>query len=780
MKFLKLNPPELSLEEAREVAARAFGIHGDITALYSERDQNFRVRTRSGEACVLKIATADEDPADVDMQLKALLHIERIDPSLPVPRVKRTVDGAATTTAPGGHIAFLLSFIPGEIIANVPLSPALLAEHGRVVARLGRALGGFFHPAAGRALLWDIRQLPQLRDCVARLDSAAHRELLGMVVEGFARDVAPRLDALRAQVIHSDANGHNIIVDPAHPERVAGIIDFGDMFHGPLLLDLAAATSDLLFHRNAGLEAIETIVSAYHGITPIEPVEADLLYDAIIARLALTVLIAVFRRTVTPERTDYNVAFEGEAIRLLDEITGAGREAVTERVRRACGLSPVAGRGVESGSKHEPATVEEMIVRRKRVMGASLPLFYDPPLHMIRGEGVWLFDASGRRFLDVYNNVPHVGHCHPHVVEAITRQVQRLNTNTRYLFEHVIDYAERLGSLLPGDLKVCAFVNSGSEANDVAWRMAKAYTGSTGGLMMEFAYHGITDAIDAFSPSERRKGGPRPHMREFLAPDDYRGPYKRGESNLGQRYAAHADEAIASLREAGMGPAAFLVDSTFLTNGVLEAPEDYLRSVFQKVRAAGGLCIADEVQAGFGRMGRFMWGHQMYGVVPDIVTLGKPVGNGHPLGVVITRPDIMEAFLREAGFFSTFGGNNVSCAAGLAVLDVMERERLVENATEVGVHFKAALKRLMGKHALIGDVRGHGLVIGIELVRDRATLEPARDEARRILSLMRDEGVLIGSEGRNGNILKLRPPIVFRQEHADMAVAALDRCLTRV
>ncbi|MBE9553290.1 MAG: aminotransferase class III-fold pyridoxal phosphate-dependent enzyme, partial [Proteobacteria bacterium] len=246
------------------------------------------------------------------------------------------------------------------------------------------------------------------------------------------------------------------------------------------------------------------------------------------------------------------------------------------------------------------------------------------------------------------------------------------------------------------------------------------------------------------------------------------------------RYAAHADEAIESLQQAGLAPAAFMVDSAFLTNGAPNVPDGYLKSVFAKVRAAGGLCIADEVQSGFGRMGAHMWGHAHHGVTPDIVTIGKPAGNGHPLGVVITTPAIMECFLRETAFFSTFGGNNVSCAAGLAVLDVIERERLVENAGKTGAFLKQGITALMDRHDVIGDVRGRGLSLCIELVGDRNSLAPARAETDRILNLMRDEGVLVGNEGLHGNIVKIRPPMVFGKEHAELVVNALDRALSRL
>lgn len=412
--------------------------------------------------------------------------------------------------------------------------------------------------------------------------------------------------------------------------------------------------------------------------------------------------------------------------------------------------------------------LSELLARRRRLMGARLHLFYDPPLELVRGEGVWLEDAAGRRYLDVYNNVPHVGHCHPRVVEAIARQAGRLNTNTRYLFRQALDYAESLCALLPDGFEICAFVNSGSEAVDLAWRMAKAFTGNGGALVMEDAYHGWTEAVDALSPISAPDRPLHPHVRTLPAPRD------------GDDGAASADRAIVSLAEAGHRPAAFAVDPSFCTNGILEPPPGWLAGVVRRVRAAGGLCIADEVQAGFGRPGSRFWGFEMHDVVPDIVTMGKPMGNGHPVGAVATRREIMEAFMAGTSFFSTFGGNTVACAAGLAVLDVLKEEGLQENARQVGAWLKPELRRLMETHALIGAVRGEGLLLGLELVRDRRSGEPATEETARLMNLMRDEGVLVGNEGRHGNVLKLRPPMPFGREHAERLVAALDLCLGRV
>ena len=379
-----------------------------------------------------------------------------------------------------------------------------------------------------------------------------------------------------------------------------------------------------------------------------------------------------------------------------------------------------------------------------------------------------------------YNNVPHVGHCHPYVVEAIARQARTLNTNTRYLTEQSIQYAERLTATLDESLSAVLYVNSGSEANDVAWRMAKAWTGNSGGLAMEFAYHGITEASDAFSPSNAVQQWNAPHVRLLPPPDDYRGPYKRGDNALAERYADLADVPIGQLAQSAYGVAAGMVDSSFMSNGMLEAPSGYLSRVVDKIRAARGLFIADEVQSGFGRMGTAFWGHQHHGVVPDFVTIGKPAGNGHPIGIVITRPEILDHFTKSAPFFSTFGGNNVSCAAGLAVLDVIKDEALVENSKTTGAYLKSRLLELKKKHNIIGDMRGTGLALGVELVRDHNTREPAATETARLVNLVCDEGVLLGSEGVHGNILKIRPPIVFQQFHADIVVAALDNALLRL
>jgi 4-aminobutyrate aminotransferase-like enzyme len=403
------------------------------------------------------------------------------------------------------------------------------------------------------------------------------------------------------------------------------------------------------------------------------------------------------------------------------------------------------------------------------------PLFYRQPLYLVRGQGAWLYDAAGRAFLDGYNNVPVVGHSHPRVVAAIARQAATLNTNTRYLHESALDLAERLIATLPAGLDTVMFVNSGSEANDLAWRLAKSATGGSGGVVTSFAYHGVTDAIAHMSPEEWRTSEPPAHVALLEAPDGYRGRFRYGNPGWPSLFAASADEAVATLSERGHRPAAMFIDTGFTSDGILTPPPAYLQEVCRIWRAAGGLFVADEVQVGFGRTGAHFWGFESHGLTPDIVTLGKPMGNGHPVAAVITRSEIAAHFARETGWFSTFGGNPVAAAAALAVLDVIEEEELMGNALEVGELLRSQLGGLAERHSLIGEVRSRGLLIGVDLVRDRTTREAA--PAADIVNGMRERGVLIGSTGPGSNVLKIRPPLVINAAEAGQLVATLDQLL---
>ncbi|QXD17048.1 aminotransferase class III-fold pyridoxal phosphate-dependent enzyme [Rhodocaloribacter litoris] len=426
---------------------------------------------------------------------------------------------------------------------------------------------------------------------------------------------------------------------------------------------------------------------------------------------------------------------------------------------------------------------DDLLRLRAHLLGPSLSLSYRTPLKIVRGEGTYLFDETGRAYLDCVNNVCHVGHCHPRVVEAACRQMAVLNTNTRYLHDAIIDYAERLTATLPEPLRVCFFVNSGSEANDLALRLARAYTGGTDVVVLDGAYHGNLSSLIDLSPYKfdgPGGAGAPPHTHVVPMPDPYRGPYRRDDPDAGTKYAAHVAEAVEEIAAAGRGLAAFFAEPILSCGGQVVPPEGFFRAAYEHVRAAGGVCVADEVQVGFGRVGSHFWAFETHGVVPDIVTMGKPIGNGHPLGAVVTTPAIAAAFANGMEYFNTFGGNPVSCTVGLTVLDVIAKENLQANARRVGTYLAGRLRGLMARHALIGDVRGRGLFLGVELVRDRATLEPAAEEAAEVVERAKERGVLLSTDGPLHNVLKIKPPLVFSEADADRLAGTLDAVLAEV
>ena len=404
---------------------------------------------------------------------------------------------------------------------------------------------------------------------------------------------------------------------------------------------------------------------------------------------------------------------------------------------------------------------ERILEARQRVLGWNLSIAYQRPINLVRGEMQYLYDDEGRRYLDAYNNVAHVGHCHPKVVAAGQEQMKLLNTNTRYLSELIIRYAESLTATLPDPLSVCYFVNSGSEANELALRLARAHTKARDMIVLDHAYHGNTTTLIDISPYKHDgPGGDGPPSWVHKAPL----PVSKND--------AQAVLDIAEKMKSRL--CGFIAESMPSVAGQIVLPDGYLEKVYDAVRAAGGVCIADEVQTGYGRIGTHFWGFEKYGVVPDIVVLGKPIGNGHPIGAVITTPAIAESFDNGMEFFSTFGGNNVSCAIGLKVLEVVQEEKLQSHALQVGERMLKGLRDLQQQHEIISDVRGSGLFLGVELVRDQA---PATLEAKRIANRMREEGILLGTDGPFHNVIKIRPPMPFSTDDADHLVATLHAIL---
>ena len=411
------------------------------------------------------------------------------------------------------------------------------------------------------------------------------------------------------------------------------------------------------------------------------------------------------------------------------------------------------------------------IARRDRLLGPAYRLMYERPLHIVRGEGAWLFDKDGRRYLDIYNNVTSLGHCHPRVVEAICRQAGTLATNTRYLHETILELAERLLASVPGtDLAHLMLTCTGSEANDLAYRIAKVRTGGTGIIVTDTAYHGFTDAVSQFSPSLGISVDLGAHVRTVPAPR----AYHAGGADLAARFTHDVEAAIADLKRHGIKPAMLIVDSVFTSDGLLPDPAGFLQGAVAAIKQAGGLFNADEVQPGFGRTGEHMWGYQRHNVIPDIVTMGKPMGNGQPIAGLLVTEDAVARFGRDSRYFNTFAGNTVSCAAAVAVLDTIEQEGLIDHAAKIGNQLRDGIAALAARHQAIGDVRGVGMFVGVEIVSDRETREADRATTSKVVNLLRDKGILISACAIGHNVLKIRPPLVLTSEQVDMVIQGID------
>jgi 4-aminobutyrate aminotransferase-like enzyme len=625
-------------------------------------------------------------------------------------------------------------------------------------------------------MMWDIKNALQLRSLIKAVSDPRLRALAERTLDRFENRVQPRLNSLRAQIIHDDLNPANILVEQGNSLKPAGIIDFGDLVHTPLINDLAVAAAYQLNPGDDPLAGALPLVSGYHAVTPLEPDEMDLLPDLVMARLTASILIANWRVSKHPQNRDYILIDSKSSRARLAAMDATPRIKLQRQLRQACCAGKLS-QPVAVAKSPKPA---RLLARRDSALGPAYRLFYKDPLHIVRGDGVWLYEADGRAYLDVYNNVPHVGHCHPHVVDSIARQATILNTHTRYLHESVIAYTERLLTHFPDALSVVNYTCSGSESNELALRIARTHSGGEGIIVTRHAYHGNTHATGSISTEDWPLDALPPHVVTVPAPDPCRGPYRNESSELAAQYAAHVSEAIETLHERGLQPAALIVDTIFSSEGILDVPPGYLALAAGLIREAGGVFIADEVQPGFGRTGMHFWGFEVRGVTPDIVTLGKPMGNGHPVSAVVMRPELAAEFAGTAHYFNTFGGNPVSAAAAMAVLDVIEQEALQTNALQTGGYLRLGLEALTLRHELIGEIRGSGLYLGVDLQTDRDKRTPATTEAAWIHNDLRDNGVLIGTTGPFANVLKLRPPMVFERKHADLLLTALEDSLSRV
>ncbi|MGB0835639.1 MAG: aminotransferase class III-fold pyridoxal phosphate-dependent enzyme [Psychrobium sp.] len=778
----------ISTQQIVELVLKHYGL--DVTAkqLPGYIDFNFLLTSSDGMRFILKIANADEPMAELAMQNALMNHLQH-SPSerapnkettsncdsfeTPLPIKTRQQQDIVTLRDENGQPRFmrLLSFVDGVFFADhSQIGERQYKQLGAMIAQLSKQTASFTHPSANRYLDWDLKQAPHVIDSkIDYLKDDTQRAQIETIRDMLAQQLTPFDEKLPQAVIHNDINDYNLLLDSAEKSaNISGLIDFGDMVHSYRVNELAIAITYAMLDTEDPLSVIKTITQSYHEHNPLLPVELWVLFPLICARLATSVCNSAKAILEEPDN-DYLLISAKPAWRAIDKLLSFDAKNIGFELQRLCNITPMAS------NRHD-----DIIAKRKENLFQTLSISYQQPLIIERGQGQYLLDENDIAYLDMVNNVCHVGHCHPKVVAAGQAQMATLNTNTRYLHQNLVDYSQALLETMPDELSVVMFVNSGSEANELAMRLMQCATGSQELLVVDGAYHGHTNKAIEISPYKFNGPGGEgaaDNIHIVPMPDPYRGEIKGMSKESGHQYAQYAVDKINQLSNSGKPLGGFICESLQGVGGNLIMPNGYLKTVYQAVRAAGGICIADEVQVGFGRVGSHWWAFETQDVVPDIVTLGKPIGNGHPLAAVVTTKAIADAFVTGMEYFNTFGGNPVSCAIGHAVLDTIKSENLRENALETGNYFMAQLRELVKTQPLIGDVRGLGLFIGAELVLDEQ-LTPATEQAKALCEILKRQHILLSLDGPHNNVLKIKPPIVFNRANVDYFVSQLDCALS--
>ncbi len=653
----------------------------------------------------------------------------------------------------------MLSYIEGELFAKTKHNKKIFTSFGTFLAKMDKKLSACNnYIIKSKHFKWDIQHFHLNKKYIKDLPEAQDRKVVEYFFQQFDELVLPVLPDLRKSIIHNDPNDFNVVTKN---NEVCGIFDFGDMVYTPIINELAIALAYALFDKENPIEYASYIIKAYHKVLPLETREIDILYYLVASRLCTSAINSAYHKKQDPDNSYISLS-EKSVLKLLYKWLSINPLFAKNAFRSAAGMT------VETSK-----STSQVIKERHNVISPVLGLSYAKPIYMNRSAFQYMYDEYGNTFLDAYNNIPHVGHSHPKVVEAGRKQMARLNTNTRYIYDELNQYATRLLSKFPPSLSRVYFVNSGSAASDLAVRLAKIHTGYNNVLVTEHGYHGNTQTgidISDYKFSHEKGTGQKDYIIKTAIPDTYRGKHKNNDGSAGKAY---AQDVIAVLKKMGNPVAAFISESIVGCGGQVPLARGYLKKLYPAIRSQGGVCISDEVQTGFGRLGNFFWGYEAHDVTPDIIILGKPMGNGHPLGAVITRNEIAESFEKGPEFFSSFGGNPVSCAIGIAVLDVLEEEELQENSKQTGSYYKKSLEELAQEFECIGDVRGMGLFLGVEIIKDTVSLEPDTELAGKIKNELRNRNILISTDGPYDSVLKSKPPLCFSRDNVDQVIQNL-------
>ncbi|TRX59358.1 aminotransferase class III-fold pyridoxal phosphate-dependent enzyme [Fulvivirga sp. M361] len=743
----------------KEILKTEFGFRSPkIKRINGYDNVNYCIREKSDQFIFKTYTYNDELLTILNAENEALLHLQEKDnDTFPRPIPFRNGDFIKTLDLDGKKtICRMLSFLEGEFSGDQKPIAELYRSFGSFLAEMDVKFQTFDnYIIRARQWEWDIQYLHLNKKYLEDIPDPHDRNIVSYFFLQFEEIVIPVLPGLRKQIIHNDANEWNVLVNDG---KVSGIIDFGDLAYTPLINELAVAIVYACYDKEDPLKWIPVILKSYHDTLPLEQKELNILYYLIAARLCISVCNSAHAKKTDPDNT-YATVSEKYAWKMLHKWLEVNPRSAENLFRETVGI-PV----------RPQRSASEEIQKRHQHLSPILSLSYSQPIFMDRAAFQYMYDTHGNTFLDAYNNIPHVGHSHPRIVEAGQRQLARLNTNTRYLYNLLSEYAEKLLSKFPKPLKKIYFVNSGSAATDLAMRMVYARTQHRKTMVLEHGYHGNTQmAIDIsdYKFSNPKGQGQKDYIIKIPIPDTYRGKYT--DEYAGQYYAT---EAVEQIEHANSPIAAFIAEPIVGCGGQIPLADGYLKGIYPAIRKQGGICISDEVQTGFGRLGGCYWGFEAQEVIPDLVIIGKPMGNGHPIGAVVTTDEIAESFSKGVEFFSSFGGNPVSCAIGLAVLEVIEEERLQENAKYVGAYYKSLFMELQKKYDCIGDVRGSGLFLGVDIVEE-GTRKTDRKLAGHIKNELRQKHILISTDGPDDNVLKTKPPLCFTRENAEEVIEAI-------
>lgn len=642
------------------------------------------------------------------------------------------------------YLARILKYLPGEFLAESPKSPRLLYDFGLFLGMMDKALS-YLHPAEimARHYEWDLQYFSEYHDYTEHITDPSQRKIVEYFLLQFKEHIEPQSHRFRKSLIHNDANDWNILIDQDH---ISGAIDFGDVVYSFTVNEVAVGATYIALDSSDPLSGISNVLEGYNTVIPLKEIELDSMYYLIAARMCMSVCQSALRKKLEPENT-YLSIHEASVWKLLEQWITISPDLAATLFRKSCGL-PV------KWNKN----LQDYADRRQGYFSRALSVSYKKPIIMERAAFQYMFDREGKTYLDCVNNIMHVGHCHPHVVEAGQRQMAKLNTNTRYFYDALNSYAEKLLAKFPESLNKVFFVNSGSAASDLAIRLARAYTNRKDLIVMDYGYHGNTSLgieISAYKFKGKGGKGAEPYIHTALLPGS-----DPGKDYTQKELDDRIDEFLAK------PVAAFICEPIVGCGGQVMLDKGYLKSIYSKLREKGGICIADEVQTGFGRVGSTFWAYELYDVLPDIVVLGKPMGNGHPIGAVVTTSEVALAFENGMEFFSSFGGNPVSCAIGESVLDILETEMLQNNARLIGEHLINGFKAMQNDFEMIKEARGAGLFLGVELVKKGTPHVPATREAHNIINSMKARGILLSTDGPYNNVIKIKPPLCFNISNA--------------